>query len=297
MAGETKVAGHIFDDEEIAALVARARSAATIPGREAVFDELIDLYEEAATADPRVARSVTRAFLMALGNVRGELTAERFGNFLAEHVEPDDFDDIQWQNPNQVIVFCELLYGLQTPEERVASRVRAHVRHLLRQALQQFEQQGEIEKMLQLLRMAPTTPDMTHDVELLRLRNRVYLYEMRRVRRNRRLLAFFLLLQVVFIVVVFPFLFINAENGAIQRAIEETTDVDLEDGQELPQNLSYIDGLYWSLITATSIGYGDVTPRTNVGRIIAVILGVMGVITTGLLAGLILSLLVPRSLD
>jgi len=292
-----KKSEHVIDDEQLAGMVAHARAATTRAAREEVLDRLITGYEQVATGDPEAARNIRRAFLLALEETGGDPAVERFSHFLAEQVEPRDFETIRWQNPNQVIVFCELLYSLQTPDEPVAARVRAHVRHLLRHALHQFEGRGETEKMFQLLRMAPTTPDMTGDAELLRLRNRVYLYEMRRVGRNRRLLAAFLLLQLVFIVVVFPLLFINAENGAIQEAIEETAEVDLEDDPAAPQNLSYLDGVYWSLITASSIGYGDVTPRTNTGRIIAATLGVMGVITTGLLAGLILTWVVPRSLD
>jgi voltage-gated potassium channel len=65
--------------------------------------------------------------------------------------------------------------------------------------------------------------------------------------------------------------------------------------EEQRQYLTYGDGLYWALITASSIGYGDVTPVTNVGRIIAATLGVMGVITVGILAGLILYQITPRN--
>lgn len=287
----------VFDDEQIRKVVARVRTAPSRAEREQILDDLIGRYEEVAATDKETALKIRHAFLMALAGVAADPAAERFGRFLAEHVEPTDFEGIEWKSPNQVIVFCEILYSLQTPDEPVAARVRAQVRHLLHHALHQFEAQGEMEKMFQLLRMAPTTPEMSRDAELLRIRNRVYLYEMRRVRRNRRLLGAFLLLQLVFILIVFPLLFINAENGAIQNAIEETAEVDLEDDPTLPQNLSYVDGVYWALITASSIGYGDVTPRTNTGRIIAATLGVMGVITTGLLAGLILSLLVPRALD
>jgi Ion channel len=57
------------------------------------------------------------------------------------------------------------------------------------------------------------------------------------------------------------------------------------------------DGLYWSLITAGSIGYGDITPVTHIGTIIAATLGIMGVITIGVIAGLILNWITPRRLD
>lgn len=39
---------------------------------------------------------------------------------------------------------------------------------------------------------------------------------------------------------------------------------------------------YFCAITALTIGYGDVVPTTDVGRILAVLLGVLGVLITGL---------------
>lgn len=41
----------------------------------------------------------------------------------------------------------------------------------------------------------------------------------------------------------------------------------------ITQHLSYGTALYWALTTATTVGYGDVTPKNSVGRVIA--LGVM----------------------
>jgi voltage-gated potassium channel len=35
------------------------------------------------------------------------------------------------------------------------------------------------------------------------------------------------------------------------------------------QNLPYTTGLYWAVTTATTVGYGDVTPKNAVGRLIA----------------------------
>lgn len=118
---------------------------------------------------------------------------------------------------------------------------------------------------------------------------------MRRVRRSRRWLYSYLVLQVILIVLIFPLLFMYAENGALQQRIEDATKLDMP--EEERQFLSYTDGLYWSLITAGSIGYGDITPRTGMGRAIAAILGVMGVITVGVIAGLILSWMTPRRLE
>ena len=88
------------------------------------------------------------------------------------------------------------------------------------------------------------------------------------------------------------YLFINAENGRLQREVEQLADVELgDDGYQL---LTFSEGVYWAVITASSIGYGDVTPTTTTGRIIAGTLGTMGVITVGILAGLVLDWMTPR---
>jgi voltage-gated potassium channel Kch len=115
------------------------------------------------------------------------------------------------------------------------------------------------------------------------------------VQRNRYFLHGYLTLYIILVTIVFPLLFINAENGAIQDKIEQAAEVDMD--EENRQFLSYSDGLYWSVITASSIGYGDVTPVTQVGRIIAATLGIMGVITVAVIAGLILEWITPRRLD
>ncbi|HEX6384917.1 MAG TPA: potassium channel family protein [Anaerolineae bacterium] len=272
------------------------RNGASAAKQEAALAELIALYENTSFDNPEASQAIRKAFLLTLANAPGILTEEKFSSFLAEHVQPEDFALLEWKAPQNVVSFSEALYGFQFEDESVSRRVRNHARSLLRHALQQFEKQNQLEKMLKLLQMAPILPSMM-DSELLRLRNRAYLYEMRRVQRNRRFLYGYLILQALLIFLVFPLLFINAENKAIQKRIEELTEVDLSPPEEGIQLLDFNDALYWSIITAASIGYGDVTPRTEVGRVIAATLGLMGVITIGVIAGLILNWVSPRRLD
>jgi|GEM_PF-984605 len=42
------------------------------------------------------------------------------------------------------------------------------------------------------------------------------------------------------------------------------------------------DSLYLSFITAFTIGYGDITPHTLIGKILSIFLGLIGIIFTGL---------------
>jgi hypothetical protein len=46
------------------------------------------------------------------------------------------------------------------------------------------------------------------------------------------------------------------------------------------------DGLYFAMITALTIGYGDLVPTTALTRILAVVLGVLGLLSTAILAAL-----------
>ncbi len=59
----------------------------------------------------------------------------------------------------------------------------------------------------------------------------------------------------------------------------------------LTQHVSYGTGVYWAITTATTVGYGDVTPHNTVGRIIAS--GVM--LTTIPIVGAVFALLAGAS--
>ena len=50
---------------------------------------------------------------------------------------------------------------------------------------------------------------------------------------------------------------------------------------------SFGDALWWSIVTCTTVGYGDISPSTVSGRIIAVVLMVFGIGLLGMLTGTI----------
>lgn len=50
---------------------------------------------------------------------------------------------------------------------------------------------------------------------------------------------------------------------------------------------SFADALWWSFVTATTVGYGDISPSTGLGRLIAAILMLIGIGFIGMLTGTI----------
>ena len=49
------------------------------------------------------------------------------------------------------------------------------------------------------------------------------------------------------------------------------------------------EALYWSFITATTVGYGDIRPGRRLSRVLAVIIAFCGLMFTGILVALAIS--------
>ncbi len=52
---------------------------------------------------------------------------------------------------------------------------------------------------------------------------------------------------------------------------------------------SHFDTLYWSFITATTVGYGDFRPLKKISRILSVLIAFVGVMFTGILIAVTLN--------
>ena len=62
------------------------------------------------------------------------------------------------------------------------------------------------------------------------------------------------------------------------------------ESQHQPDKFESIpDAMYWATITLTTVGYGDVTPVTWLGKVISVITAFTGVCTVALLTGIVAS--------
>ena len=253
--------------------------------------KIVERFDAEAEIDEETAESMRQSFLLAIKAEPALLREQAISEFLAQSIEPEDLAKLEWESPTSMMLFSESLYHTRFSNQEMAQSMNQHASTLLHVALHQYEKEGEMEKMFRLLRLAPSYL-LRQDAELGRLHYRANAYEIRRVRRSRHLLHIYLAIQVVLVLLVFPLLFINAENGRLQRQVEQLADVELgDDGYQL---ITFSEGVYWSIITASSIGYGDITPTTTTGRIIAGSLGTMGVITVGILAGLVLDWITPR---
>lgn len=263
---------------------------------EEALAELLELVEayESLPDEGETAKKAREAFILKLKQLPELVSDERVSAFLAERVRSDDITSLDWSDPEEVVSFSETLFSFPVESEEVAEHVRSHVNELLRSQLHRYEKERDHEHMFLLMQYAPTLTTLT-DAELFRLRHRTYLYEMRRVLRNRRILYGYLAVQFVLVFVVFPFLFVHAENGQIQETIETVTKKEIPD--EPARYYTYVDGLYWSLITAVSVGYGDIVPATTIGRFMSAFLGMLGVTSIGIIAGLVLEWITPRRID
>ncbi len=57
------------------------------------------------------------------------------------------------------------------------------------------------------------------------------------------------------------------------------------------------DALYFTFVTGLTIGYGDLTPRHVVSRLLAVVIGLAGIVLTGLVAAISVEALRKASRD
>lgn len=48
---------------------------------------------------------------------------------------------------------------------------------------------------------------------------------------------------------------------------------------------TFFDSIWWAVVTLTSLGYGDIYPVTNEGRVVAMFLMFFGVVLIGVIAG------------
>lgn len=60
------------------------------------------------------------------------------------------------------------------------------------------------------------------------------------------------------------------------------------------EGMTFFDGIWWSFVTATTVGYGDISPATPAGRVIAAILMIVGIGLIGSLTSTLTALFYQR---
>lgn len=66
---------------------------------------------------------------------------------------------------------------------------------------------------------------------------------------------------------------------------------------ERDPNLSLFDSLWWAIVTLTTVGYGDISPQSGLGKVVAGVLMVVGMFTLALFAGVVGSTLLNAVLS
>jgi len=119
-------------------------------------------------------------------------------------------------------------------------------------------------RFLRILRIFRVLNLSTYQVELQRLRQAL-------AASLRRILAF--LFFVLTIVVVL---------GALMYTIENGKTMESEGFSSIPRSI------YWAIVTLTTVGYGDISPKTSLGQAVAALIMILGysiiVIPTGIIA-------------
>ncbi|MBU9728301.1 potassium channel family protein [Diplocloster modestus] len=61
------------------------------------------------------------------------------------------------------------------------------------------------------------------------------------------------------------------------------------------EDMDFFDGIWWSFVTTTTVGYGDISPSTPLGRLIAMVLMLVGIGLIGSLTSTITSYFFTRN--
>jgi uncharacterized membrane protein len=55
----------------------------------------------------------------------------------------------------------------------------------------------------------------------------------------------------------------------------------------LVEKMPFADTLYFAFVTGLTIGYGDIVMQTPVGRLVALLIGLVGILFTGLMVAVL----------
>jgi voltage-gated potassium channel len=61
-------------------------------------------------------------------------------------------------------------------------------------------------------------------------------------------------------------------------------------------DVSFASGIWWSIVTLTTVGYGDISPETPAGRVLAVLVMLFGIGLLGMLSAALATMLISRKM-
>ncbi len=267
-----------FDGRQVAALFAMAERPANKEIEMQAAALLSQLYPLRAPRDAAFARRAHRILLADLRQESMGLGHREVSWLAIAHLRDANLEHVPWENVDEVVAAVECFYGMDH-HGMTAHDAQRRVRDLLKSACGFFIRQEKWEAAFRLMSRVDLSDDLI-DSELFHLRNVLNLYEQRRARRFKKALAFTLVALWGYLIAVAPLAFMLVENGARQSAGLGA--------------LHWLKAFYWSMVTATTVGYGDIAPITSAGILLAVGNALMGVTTIGVISGLILNTLTAR---
>jgi hypothetical protein len=183
-----------------------------------------------------------------------------------------------WRSAGEVIAAVESMLDASCNE----NPSQHSIHELVKNAAIGFVRDRKQEDAFELL-SATRLPFECADAELFRVHNALRRYEQKRIARRRRRVTCLLAGVLTYLFCISPTVFVSLENP--HRIAHDLSKLD------------WSEGLYWSVLTSTTVGYGDIVPYTPHGRLLALFNALLGVLLMGVVAGLILSALSPRRLD
>ncbi len=275
----SKIAPGDLTEEQLDYLFSVCRNSAGTEAQIQAAALLSHVYSEIADSNKDFAKRVHILYLKHLLKPNKDF-GHPICNWLAStHLKGESLSGIPWESAGEISTAAEAFYDL-TESGLSSEDINVRVRDLVKYAGIGFAEQNRWEDLFRLISNVHVAEN-TMDSDFFRLKNTVLLYEQKRVVRLRRMMINFVLGVLILVAFISPSLFMLFEN-----------EYRLANGY---QKLTFFDALYWSIITAGTVGYGDIVPFTVAGRVLAMVDSLLVIVLLGVVAGLILSHLTPRN--